>query len=222
MFLVLTATNHPPFDPPEFGSRNELVVPSRLAQNLDGGGVVAGRLNAYRYSMECVGDWLSKLESSGLLERTAVALTGDHNTMDISSFSGSDLLDQYGVPLWFFLPSQGYENLPEVLPTPAGHLNIYPTLMHALGISDGFPSLERSLLEQSTDAVAINAGQLVISNHGAFESGKFGDKFLQWEETDSRTLSISDDPSTEKAGLKRSLQARMVIAEYLIGMAKPQ
>ncbi len=214
MYLVLTASNHGPYDIPSQATLPPLNPTLEYAARLLSPKVLSGRLIAFQYALNELGKWFDEMGKSGLLDNTLVVVTGDHNTMDITHFGPDELLNHYGVPIWFYANDDQLNNLRARSHIPAGHLNIFPTLMDCIGMEA--PVLEPSLLSQKRLPFAMNGGAVGIDENGGFEFGPFGEQTWKWSSQDPLSL----DPSEEVSRLPQRLNARLSATAFILNSIK--
>ncbi len=212
LFLVLSATNHPPFDIPN--AIDVVPTPAHLQEQFTGEGIPAGRLRGYHYAIDCLGNWMTEMQQAQLLDSCILAVTGDHNTMDITAYQDHEILAKYGVPIWFRGPSDFLEGLSAPSESIVGHMNIFPTLMTYLNPSHHFPTLEPSIQNLTPDSTAINNGVLLSTQDGVFHIGTFGDRSWRWASPASSFL----QPSAAREQDLRALQAKLVSADLILNL----
>lgn len=84
LLLVMTTTNHPPYQIPASYSKLPLSMPERIVQNLTVDRALAQtRFQTYQYSLQKLGEFLTHLKASPLANKTIVAATGDHSFLPI-------------------------------------------------------------------------------------------------------------------------------------------
>ncbi len=140
--FVLTSTNHPPYDlPPDYprqkrnmtrwgGERNSV----DLLPNLD----------SYHYATDLLGGLVQEVRSGPLRANTVIAATGDHNVRSFGLYATPDrryLLNQVPFVIW----GDGVNCGPQRT-LPAGHRDMFPTLLPLLSVSEGYLKTGRDLL----------------------------------------------------------------------------
>ncbi len=140
--FVLTSTNHPPYDlPPDYprqkrnmakwgGERNSV----DLLPNLD----------SYHYATDLLGGLVQEVRSGPLHANTVIAATGDHNVRSFGLYATPErryLVNQVPFVIW----GDGVNCGPQRA-LPAGHRDMFPTLLPLLGVSEGFLKTGRNLL----------------------------------------------------------------------------
>lgn len=173
--MVMTTTNHPPFDLPQKYQLPELKIPSEVQAELNTSLELSQkRFNTYRYSMDRLAEFMSAIKGDELSQKTLIAGTGDHNFWNIR-FNDKALLDQHGVPFYLYIP----ENLlPENAPSKEqfskiymSHQDILPTLYELALSGQSYLSLGKNVLRISPeDSYAFNGFGLAISADGFMSS----------------------------------------------------
>jgi phosphoglycerol transferase MdoB-like AlkP superfamily enzyme len=139
---------------------------------------IGGYLQSAHYFDEVFGTFLSRLDSIGLLDRSVLALYGDHPANYGSESALRDVLVRYAA---YAPPERGPDlrlwqadhrlafmiRLPQGaharrVAAPAGHLDIAPTLLDLLGIDEHqMVSLGRNILAGPKSFVAFRDGSFV-------------------------------------------------------------
>lgn len=128
LFLViLSATNHPPYRVPD-GVATEAVNPNELPSyvlNDRKSEETRAMMQTYQYAASALGDFVHTAREKGLLSKTVLAVTGDHNTRFKFESSGIWHYTQ-GVPVIFWLPQELQTSADET--RWVSHRDIFPTL----------------------------------------------------------------------------------------------
>ena len=128
LFLViLSATNHPPYRVPD-GAMTETVNPNELPAyvlNDRKAEETRAMMQTYQYAASALGDFVHTAREKGLLSKTVMAVTGDHNARFKFESSGIWHYTQ-GVPLIFWLPQDSQS--PADVDRWVSHRDIFPTL----------------------------------------------------------------------------------------------
>lgn len=116
MVLVMTTTNHPPFDLPDDAKLSELpetFYNNKCFENV-GKDVLKKYINAYRYFNKSLSDFLDRFKQSEAAKNTILIVTGDHNVRSILNYNTIGSQWQNSVPLYIYLPpylrSKDYPN----------------------------------------------------------------------------------------------------------------
>ena len=128
LMVILSVTNHPPHHVPDgvkVNPVNTAELPLFVKDDRNGA-ETPQILSTYQYAASALGDFIHRLRETGLLKKTAVAATGDHNTR-FKFDSPAAWYCQQAVPLLFWLPdgvsATGYDADRWV-----GHRDIFPTM----------------------------------------------------------------------------------------------
>jgi lipoteichoic acid synthase len=170
--FIVTLTSHDPFDV------------SWVADRLDVGeleGTKAGRyLQAIHWTDAAIGRFVERLRASGVLDRSVLVVYGDHTGL-FRDHEGADRLvapgDRHEVGWWLFehrvpllvrLP-QGRGAGPRS--SPAGQIDVAPTLAGLLGVDDDrAPMLGSDLLSPTPPATVFFHGRSALSGPLLFVS----------------------------------------------------
>ena len=168
LIVVMTTTNHPPYDLPtdferevldvnQFPQKNEL-FDLKLAQK---------RFMAFRYSSDALANFLTQLQANTSLQnRTITAVTADH-TFWVRNFLSSEAFIKSAVPFFLSLPLEIQNQL-----TPkqqlnfktsfASHHDIWPTLYDLSLRQTDFKTFGRSLFHNSEQSFALTYERLIF------------------------------------------------------------
>lgn len=129
LFLViLSATNHPPHQVPDgvaVNPVNPAELPAYIVSDRKDPEVRA-MMQTYQYAASALGDFVHAAREKGLLSRTLMAVTGDHNARFKFESAGIAHYTQ-GVPLIFWLPSDAKPATADMTRW-ASHRDIFPTV----------------------------------------------------------------------------------------------
>lgn len=106
MVLVMTTTNHPPFDLPDNINLSELpdsFYDNKCFENV-GKDVLRKYINAYRYFNKSLAGFLDSFKQSENAKSTILIITGDHNVRSILNYNTIGYQWQNSVPLYIYLP----------------------------------------------------------------------------------------------------------------------
>ncbi len=129
LFLViLSATNHPPHHVPDGAAVNPVnpaELPAYIVSDRKDPEVRA-MMQTYQYAASALGDFVHAAREKGLLSRTVMAVTGDHNARFKFESSGIAHYTQ-GVPLIFWLPANEQSATVDVSRW-VSHRDLFPTV----------------------------------------------------------------------------------------------
>lgn len=220
--VVLTATNHPPF---EWMARFELpplTPPPELLPQLREG-ALAGRLRGVQYSLGALGGFLDGLATDGTLEQSIVAVTGDHNTFDYAAYEAEDLYDRWGVPVWLHVPAPWRPAQAPDLQAPLGHLDLIATLMHLALPDGGWLGFGASVYDPARVPRVFHQEEqesIVLDDDFALQEGALGTR--AWRAATPDSLRLERVPEGPRhAALRRWGNARLAAADHLLRWLKP-
>ncbi len=160
-FLV-TLTSHVPFELPD--EDRELDLDPRLDRSSLG-----TAFQCFRYTDRQLGVFLDALRAAGVLERSVVVFYGDHASVhrflndEVAALEGTEAWmrdDRPLVPLIIYAPGIHGERFPVT----GGHVDIMPTLLYLLGLSEeatGPTAMGRNLLRTKRDFAVLPDGAVV-------------------------------------------------------------
>ena len=169
MVVVMTTTNHPPYQLPEKYTPLPLQIPEKLKARLNvDEKLAADRFRAFQYSNQKLGEFMTHLKSSPLADHTLVAATGDHGFL-IVNFDETEQLQKWQVPLYLYIPSAARPAHVD-LTTFGCHADIFPTLM-PLSLSDQLISgIGVNLLDPQARHDAFHFSRRAFNAAGAIET----------------------------------------------------
>ncbi|MCS7464062.1 sulfatase-like hydrolase/transferase [Paenibacillus doosanensis] len=157
--FLITLSNHHPYD----------ALPAQYKVFDEKEGSMLDRyLNTAHYTDMAIGAFIDELKSKGLYDNTVLAIYGDHDSaIDIKDIStvvqtGTEPIDASKldkVPLIIHIP--GYTKN-ATSSTVAGHLDLTPSILHLLGIS------EENHLFMGNDLFENDPSRLVVFRNGSY------------------------------------------------------
>lgn len=155
--VILTTTNHPPFDilpknfkAPIYDLQDKIQFFTKKDEEK-----IKNFAKFYSYANNAFGDFIDDIKNSPLANNTIIAGSGDHRHREIKSYENFAL--NFAVPLYMYIPSDYTKNFDNVNfgfnPAKIGsHKDIFPTI-YALSLNDyEFLSIGgRNLFDLKTD-----------------------------------------------------------------------
>ena len=140
--FVLTSTNHPPYDlPPDYPRQKRNMAKWGGERNSPD---LLPNLDSYHYATDLLGGLVQEVQSSPLRANTVIAATGDHNVRSFGLYAAPErryLVNQVPFVIWGDGVNCGSQRA-----LPAGHRDMFPTLLPLLGVSEGYLQTGRNLL----------------------------------------------------------------------------
>jgi phosphoglycerol transferase MdoB-like AlkP superfamily enzyme len=189
--LVMTTTNHPPYELPPLYQPLPLNIPMEVKVKITGEKKLAAmRFLTYQYSNQKVGELITKIKGSELGSNTVIVVTGDHNFWDVFSYDYDRYSDLYGVPFYLYAP-KAYLPSKKIDTSECGsHIDIMPTIYN-LSLSDAdYISLGHNMLDDSLLHIGINSDGFIISKHSIMNNAA---EFFVWGKNKDRILERSQD-----------------------------
>ncbi len=209
--VVLTTTNHPPYQVPKNFSPEPQKIPEILSSRLVGDRkIIDQRFKVYLYSNEKLGNFLTAIKTSTLREKTIVAATGDHNFWLIN-FEEQEQLAKWGVPIYFYIP-KGIR--PAYVPqTFASHMDIFPSLYNLSLSRARFRSFGVDIFNPQQEHFAFYFTRLSLGPDGAAFALKDKDAhYFDWQGDFQRI--VPGPPSESKVRMATKYKALMSIMDY--------
>jgi len=213
-WVVLTVSNHPPFDKLRGSDELPLLVPPAALDAKPES--VDGRLRGIQYAAHELGDWMDDLAEDGTLERTVLAVVGDHNTGDYAHYTAEATLDHWGVPLWVRAPQSWAVPEPPDRMAPASYLDLLPTLLHLAAPDIAAPVLGRSLWDATRPPYAWNAAGVFLAPEGVVLADQYGERRMRWSEADPLLLVPADGDAPDLDAVLAWGRALLAVGDHLV------
>jgi len=133
LFFVLTTSNHTPYEIPT----NYKPFPINISDSLynifvSNKDVAKKNFIAYQYSNHCLGNFLSRIKRSHLVDNTLVAATGDHPSYSLFPYSSNnyEAIYKHSVPFYLYVPKKYQPLQAPDLSLFASHKDIFPTIVN--------------------------------------------------------------------------------------------
>lgn len=220
MLLVMTTTNHPPYQVPSSFHAEDQIMPDELLKNLTADVMISQqRFKTYRYSMDSLGNLMSEIKSSPLSEKTIVAATGDHGFL-LVHFKDSQLLQKWSVPFYLYLPA---ELKTEIAPyglnsqSFAAHMNVMPTLYDLSLSKTDYDSIGYSLLDNKRPVFASHDSGLMAGPWGAVQiMGARETAYFDWKAnpTDKYGELVGSQENDERKAMATRYRAMMSLLDF--------
>ncbi|MFN7728102.1 MAG: LTA synthase family protein [Bdellovibrio sp.] len=207
LIVVMTTTNHPPYQLPPTYKAKPLTMSDDLKARLNVDVKLAqSRFSACQYSNQKLGEFLTQLKASPLADKTILAATGDHGFL-IVNFDDTSLLQKWQVPFYLYLPPT---LRPKDVDTEAfgSHADLFPTLMSLSLPGKTVPMIGKNLLDPAVRHEAYHFSRLALSKQGAVvvENAR-RTRFFEWEQ--ERQSLVPAPPRTELEEMAARYKALM-------------
>ena len=208
-FLVLTTSNHPPFEFPS--SYN--VLPMEMNRNiLDkvtiGEEIARKRFMGLQYSNQKMGEFLSKIKTTALNDKVVVALTGDHSFWIAKGVGLDEEFKRFAIPFYLSIPDRikpkkvDSENF-------GSHEDIFPTLYNLTLSNQEYLKLGEDLINEK--GLSLNSSGLFADEMGAFHHKIF------WSWESKVTQQLKELPiSAEAEKMKRRAESLIGLTDYYL------
>lgn len=194
-FLVLTTSNHPPFEfPASYQPRPLNLTPELLSKITVDEDLARKRFLGLQYSNQKMAEFMTRINQSSLNENTIIALTGDHSFWIAKGVGMDQEFKRYAVPFFLSIPEQ---LRPKNVDTSkfGSHEDIFPTLINLALSEKTYVKLGQDMLNEDSDA--INSTGLFANKNGAVHHGKF----WRWADLDKQILEQTE-PTPELQALQ--------------------
>lgn len=181
-FIVLTTSNHPPFEYPSSYQPRPMTLDADLLSRVTVDKELAHkRFSGFQYANQKMGEFLTRIKTSSLNDNTIVALTGDHSFWIAKGVGQEHEFKRYAVPFFLSVPEK-YR--PQTFdPKKFGsHEDIFPTLINLSLSNQTYVKLGQDMFNEKTSG--INSSGLFANEAGAFHH----EKFWKWKDLESQIL----------------------------------
>lgn len=214
-FLVLTTSNHPPFEYPsnyqlrdlkfDDNIRSKITVPEEIARK---------RFAGLQYANQKMADFLKKIRLTGLNDKTIVALTGDHSFWIAKGVGHDQEFSRYAVPFFLRIP-EAYRPASVDVSRFGSHEDIFPTLFNLALSNQRYLKLGEDLFQE--DSIAINSSGIYANKAGAYHHNKF----WKWADNNKyEILEMLDGPTPELLKLKQKADGLISITDLYLKSEK--
>lgn len=192
LFVVLTTSNHPPFEFPASYGPKEINLNDKYSQLTVDESIAKKRFYAFQYANQKIAEFITRVRSSRVKDKTIIALTGDHSFWIAKGVGSEKEFKRYSVPFYISAPP---EYLPENVDVNVfgSHEDIYPTLINLSLSGQEYTRLGENLLEGNSHA--LNSSGLVAGPQGAYHH----DRYWKWKSKEEQIL----EPTEETPELKK-------------------
>ena len=198
-FLVLTTSNHPPFEWPSAYKPLPLnITPDIMNRMTVSPDLATKRFMGLQYSNQKMSEFLSRVKSSPYKDQMIVGLTGDHSYWITNDVGSDEEFKRYAVPFFISLP-EIYKPANINTKKFGSHEDIFPTLYHLALSNQKYTKLGENMFTENSHA--MNSSGLVANEHGAWHHGEF----WKWKDMDKLILEPSPETPELKALHRHSL-----------------
>lgn len=207
LVVVLTTTNHPPYQVPR-----DFVTPRQeLPETISNGLIVdkalaMARFQVYYYAADQLGKFITQIKSSSLKDRVIMGATGDHNFY-LVNFSDAQLLQKWSVPFYLYVPPEMRQTLGTVdLGRFGSHMDIFPTVARLSLSNSKMRLLGNDLLAPTTlpqNLAAFHSSGLAVNSEGAvINLGPSKKSYFLWNADKTQLEPASETPGLSYLGLR--------------------
>lgn len=184
--LLITLSSHYPFD-------NDKKYYSSFETGEYKNTFFGNYLEAIHYADEALGEFIGELEARGIMDRSVLALYGDHFAIPkdkkehLAKFLGLKEMDEYNwvkqqkVPLIIHVPEGKYRGTRSIA---GGGVDFMPTILNIMGVdSSNMPMLGRDLLNSSEGMAVLRHGNFItdkyiyLTSYGAAYEAESGNSY---------------------------------------------
>lgn len=166
-----STSNHTPFEYPASYKPYSIIIPDSIAKVIRTNVKIAQKnFTNYQYANDCLGKFIERVRNSPFGKNTIIAVSGDHNTLQLFNFSDGQLLQKNSVPLVLYVPDLYKKKHTPDNKVFASQKDIFPTLYNlalsdAIYVRSGF-NLFDSTIDRKT-FYGVNSFNTAINDFGA-------------------------------------------------------
>lgn len=204
-FLVLTTSNHPPFEfPTTYKPLPVVLTPERMNKITFDEELAMKRFLALQYANQKMGEFITRMKSGPLREKLVVGITGDHSYWINKGVGNAQEFKRWAVPFFLSVPDDLKKNVN--LSHFGSHEDIFPTLYHLTLSNQEYIGLGEDIIARS--GTAQNSSGLYAGAEGAYHHKKF------WKWKDKKSLLLEEtEPTPELNAMKRKAEAMIAITD---------
>ncbi len=204
-FLVLTTSNHPPFEyPTTYKPLPVVLTKERMNRITFDEELAMKRFLALQSANQKLGEFLTRLKSGPLRDKLVLGMTGDHSYWVNKGVGNSQEFKRWAVPFFISVPEGMKKNVD--LTHFGSHEDIFPTLYNLTLSDQTYIGLGEDMIASS--GIAQNSSGLYAGSEGAFHHGKF------WKWKDKTSLLLEETAETpELAAMKKKAKAMIAITD---------
>lgn len=211
--LIMTTSNHPPYDVPKNYQPWPLELPENLKDRLARGyDYSMKRFKAFQYANNELGNYLTKIKESTLGENTIVVFSGDHNFWGITIYNENETFMKHKVPYYFYIPKNyQIENISyDAKKFISNHDLLASIAPFALSETE-YMTTGRNIFQEKS--FATNSSGLIADETGMY----LGNDFFEWKEQVGGKVVRSKNNLKE---LKEKYNALLTITELFLRSQK--
>ncbi|MBN1901988.1 sulfatase-like hydrolase/transferase [Candidatus Sumerlaeota bacterium] len=192
--LILTITNHSPYEVPETWQQPPHELNDAIRQRLSETPYdIDALIASFQYANDALGRMIQGIDEKPYGKHTLIAVTGDHNMRALGYPDPKESALRYSVPFYLHAPPEYQKRIPGIVYDPrrvGGHKDIMPTL-YCLSLSDT-PYYRRgvNLLAENVDSpwyFGYNE-EIALTGEGAYQlTGN--PAFYPWQDDESLMVS---------------------------------
>lgn len=207
-FLVMTTSNHPPFEyPSSYKPLPVVLTKERMDRITFDEELAMKRFLALQYANQKMGEFMTRMKSGPLREKVIFGVTGDHSYWINKGVDNPQEFKRWAVPFFVSVPDhmKRYVDLSHF----GSHEDIFPTLYHLTLSDQEYVGIGEDMIAKS--GTAQNSSGLYASTDGAYHHKKF------WKWKDKTSLILEETPATpELEAMKRRAQAMIAITDKFL------
>lgn len=204
-FLILTTSNHPPFEYPSTYRPRPIEITEKLLSNLTiDEDLARKRFTCLQYSNHSTSEFINRIKKTHLSEKTIFALTGDHSFWIAKGVGEDKEFKRYAVPFYLRVPEK---YLTHQIDTDnfGSHEDIFPTLINLALSGQPYIKLGEDLLNE--EGTALNSSGIVANKRGAYHHGRF----WKWQNLKKQILTPTE--SNLNNNLERESKGQIALTD---------
>jgi phosphoglycerol transferase MdoB-like AlkP superfamily enzyme len=207
-FLVMTTSNHPPFEyPTTYKPLPVVLTKERMDKITFDEELAMKRFLALQYANQKLGEFITRMKSGPLREKLVVGVTGDHSYWINKGVDNPQEFKRWAVPFFISVPDSMKKKVD--LSHFGSHEDIFPTLYNLTLSNAEYIGLGDDMIARS--GVSQNSSGIYASAEGAFHHNKY------WKWKDKTSLLLEETQETpELVTVKRRAQGLIAITDRFL------
>jgi phosphoglycerol transferase MdoB-like AlkP superfamily enzyme len=209
----MSITNHSPHRLPAGYACSEINVDNQLKKRLlNDEEYTRNGLSVFRYSNDCLGNFIHAIRHSPFADKVIIAISGDHPFKGFLKPYDDKPYDKYGVPFILYVPER-YRNDSDFDVNSCGdHRDIFPTLFHLALSRASYYNLGENMFDKNIDnRMAISPSNIIVTDEYAVDL-----QTMQCYKNHNDSVFVLHDDIESPQSVMRRYNIWMTVAKYVV------
>jgi phosphoglycerol transferase MdoB-like AlkP superfamily enzyme len=209
----MSITNHSPHRLPAGYTCSGINIDKQLAKRLlNDEEYTRNGLSVFRYSNDCLGNFIHAIRHSSLSDKVIIAISGDHPFKGFLKPYDDKPYDKYGVPFILHIPERYRIGREFDINRRGDHRDIFPTLFHLALSGASYYKLGNDMFDGNIEnRMAICPSNIIITDEYAVEL-----QTNQCYKNNNDSIFVRHDDIESQQSVIRRHNIWMTIAKYVI------